>query len=80
MEVFPPANELVRNFKKIDQFHFILQTQIKSESLTFSINMFAKIIAIYITNIRVSSIISVIQFLSLTISYIFCFIFPSLKI
>ena len=29
MEVFLPANKLVRNFKKIDEFQFILKTDKK---------------------------------------------------
>ena len=35
MEVFLPANTLVRNFKKIHQFQFILKTQNKVNLLPF---------------------------------------------
>ena len=35
MEVFLPANKLVRNFKKIQQFQFILKTQNKANLLPF---------------------------------------------
>ena len=35
MEVFLPANKLVRNFKKIQQFQFILKTQNKVNLLPF---------------------------------------------
>ena len=35
MEVFLPANKLVRNFKKIHQFQFILKAQNKVNLLPF---------------------------------------------
>ena len=43
MEVFLPANKLVRNFKKIQQFQFILKTQNKVNILPFLSTCLAKL-------------------------------------
>ena len=82
MEVFLPADILVRNFKKIQQFQFILKAQNKANHLPFPSTRSPKLLLfILLTSISSMShhVISTIQFLRLTISIIFGFIFYSLK-
>ena len=82
MEVFLPANKLVRNFKKIQQFQFILKTQNKANVLPFPSTRLPKLSLFrLLTSISSMShhVVSTIQFLRLTISFIFGFVFSSLK-
>ena len=82
MEVFLPANKLVRNFKKIQQFQLILKIQNNVNPLPFPSTCLPKL-SLFILLISISSVshhvISTIQFLWLTISFISGFIFSSLK-
>ena len=61
MEVFLPANKLVRNFKKIHQFQFILKTQNKVNLLSFPSTCSPQLLFMLLTSISSMSYIMLYQ-------------------